>query len=75
VFDCIGNGNYSAIFGLVDVLLGSSLTVFKDSWFHRRKNRKDAEYLSIQISFELERYVAGCAEVVADDGLCDGQPD
>ena len=36
---------------------------------------KDAEYLSIQVSCELERYMAKCAEVVGDDGLCEGQPD
>lgn len=65
----------SAIFGLVGVVIGGLLTVAKEWWFHSRKNRKDAEYLSIQVSCELERYVARCAEVVGDNGLCQGQPD
>ncbi len=65
----------SAIFGLVGVVIGGLLTVAKEWWFQNRKSRKDAEYLSIQASCELERYVARCAEVVADNGLCEGRPD
>ena len=65
----------SAIFGLVGVALGALLTVAREWWFQSRKTRKDAEYLSIQVSCELERYMAKCAEVVGDDGLCEGQPD
>ena len=65
----------SAIFGLVGVVLGTLLTVAKEWWFQSSKNRKDAEYLSIQVSCALEQYVARCAKVVADDGLCYGQPD
>ena len=65
----------SAIFGLVGVALGALLTVAKEWWFQRSRNRKDAEYLSIQVSCALERYVAHCAKVVSDDGLRCGQPD
>jgi hypothetical protein len=65
----------SAIFGLVGVALGALLTVVREWWFQSRKNKKDAEYLSILVSCELERYAARCAEVVGDDGLCQGQPD
>lgn len=65
----------SAIFGLVGVVLGALLTVAREWWLQSRKTRKDAEYLSIQVSCELERYVARCAEVVGDNGLCEGQPD
>lgn len=64
----------SAIFGLVGVVLGALLTVVREWWFQSRKTRKDAEYLSIQVSCELERYMSKCAEVVSDDGLCEGQP-
>lgn len=64
----------SAIFGLVGVVLGAVLTVAKEWWFQRNRNRKDAEYLSIQVSCALEQYAAHCAKVVADDGLCYGQP-
>ncbi|MFZ2161071.1 MAG: hypothetical protein WAW02_02530 [Sideroxyarcus sp.] len=65
----------SAIFGLIGVALGSALTVAREWWFQSRKDKKDAEYLAIQISCALEQYVAGCAAVVADDGLCEGQTD
>lgn len=65
----------SAIFGLVGVALGALLAVAREWWFQNRKNRKDAEYLSILVSCELERYAARCAEVVGDDGLCEGRPD
>ncbi len=65
----------SAIFGLVGVALGAVLTVAREWWFQSRKNRKDAEYLSVLVSCELERYVDGCAEVVGADGLSHGQRD
>lgn len=65
----------SAIFGLVGVALGALLTVVREWWFQSRKNKKDAEYLSILVSCELERYAARCDAVVRDDGLCEGQPD
>ncbi len=65
----------SAIFGLLGVALGALLTGVREWWFLSRKTRKDAEYLSIQVSCELERYMAKCAEVVGDDGLCEGQTD
>ncbi|MCK2149448.1 hypothetical protein MYE70_10255 [Marinobacter alexandrii] len=64
-----------AIYGLVGVALGVFLTVVKEWWFQHRKNVKDAEYLSIQMISLLDRYVAGCVEVVSDDGLYMGQPD
>jgi hypothetical protein len=65
----------AAVFGLIGVALGALLTVAKDWWFQRRENRKDAEYLAIQVSCALEQYVGRCADVVGDDGLSYGQPD
>jgi hypothetical protein len=65
----------SAIFGLIGVALGALLSVAREWWFKSRKDKKDAEYLSILVSCELERYAARCAEVVGDDGLCEGRPD
>jgi hypothetical protein len=65
----------SAIFGLVGVLLGAVLTVAREWWFQRTQDRKDAEFLAVQVLGQLERYVAGCANVVADDGLSQGQAD
>ncbi|RQM58637.1 hypothetical protein [Aeromonas enteropelogenes] len=64
----------SAIFGLVGVVVGALLTVAKEWWFSSRKTRKEAEYLAIQVACGFERYAAVCADVVADDGLCEGRP-
>jgi len=64
----------SAIFGLVGVALGAVLAVAREWWFQTRKNKKEAEYLAILVSCELERYAAHCAEVVGDNGLCEGRP-
>lgn len=61
----------AAISGLIGVVVGSVLTVSKEWWFQRKKERKDVEYLAIQVSCRLERYVAGCSEVVGDDGRPD----
>jgi hypothetical protein len=65
----------SAIFGLVGVLLGGGLTIFKDWWIAIRKEKKEAEYLSIRVSCALEAFLARCAEVVGDDGLSEGRTD
>lgn len=64
-----------AAYGLIGVVLGVFLTIVKEWWFQSRRNKKDAEYLAIQMVCMLDRYVAGCAEVVGDDGLYHGQPD
>ena len=64
----------SAIFGLVGVTLGALLSVAKEWWFQSKKSKKEAEFLSIQVACCLERYAAACADVVADDGLCEGRP-
>jgi hypothetical protein len=65
----------SAVFGLIGVLVGAILTGVREWWFQNRKNRKDAEYLAIQVSCQLEKFIAGCAGVAGDDGLCEGQTD
>lgn len=67
----------SAVFGLVGVIIGAiltaALTVLREIWLQRRKDAKDREYLAVQVSGQLERYVAGCVEVVRDYGLYQGQ--
>lgn len=65
----------TAVFTLIGVVLGFLLNMAKDLWFQKTKDRKDAEYLAIQVSCALEQYVGRCAEVVGDDGLCYGQTD
>ena len=64
----------TAIFGLIGVVVGAFLTIIKEWWFKNREQKKNGEYLAILITSMLERYVAGCAEVVSDDGLYHGQP-
>jgi hypothetical protein len=64
-----------AFFAVIGVVVGFLLYALKDLLVHHIKNRKDAEYLSIQVACKLDRFVAGCAAVVADDGLYQGQPD
>ncbi|MES2918983.1 MAG: hypothetical protein V4729_10255 [Pseudomonadota bacterium] len=64
-----------AVYGLIGVVLGVFLTIVKEWWFQSRKNKKEAEFLAIQIACMLDRFVAGCVAVAGDDGLCHGQPD
>jgi hypothetical protein len=66
-----------AIFGLIGVVVGAFLTAIlalaRELWIQSRKDAKERECLAIQVSCQLERYVAGCVGVVADDGLYQGQ--
>lgn len=65
----------SAVFGLIGVVLGAVLTVAREWWSQRVKDVKDAAFLAVQVVGQLDRFVAGCASVVADDGLSEGRPD
>lgn len=65
----------TAIFGLLGVIVGGLIAVLKELHFKKMKDEKDAKYLSALVSFELERYASLCADVVGDNGLCQGQPD
>jgi len=60
---------------LIGVVLGVLLNAMKEWWFQKGKSKKDLEYLAIRISCALDSFVNGCADVVADDGLCCGQLD
>jgi hypothetical protein len=62
-----------AVFGLVGVILGGLLTVARDWWFQWRRERKDVQYLVVQVVGHLDRFVAGCARVAADSGEPDAQ--
>lgn len=65
----------TAVFGLIGVVVGSLLTLAREWWFQRRKNKKDREYLVVIVSCALDAYARQCADVVADDGLYQGQTD
>ncbi|USF86401.1 hypothetical protein [Candidatus Endoriftia persephonae] len=60
---------------LIGVVLGVFLNAIKEWWFKKGTNKKELEYLAIRISCILDTFVNGCADVIADDGLCYGQPD
>lgn len=62
-----------ATFGLIGAVLGVSLTLLKEWWFQRRTNKKEFEYLSIRVSCMLDKFIAGCTDVVYDDGSSHGQ--
>ena len=64
-----------AIIGLIGVVLGACLTLLKEWLFQCIKNKKEYEYLSIRISCMLDSFIAGCANVVQDDGTSHGQYD
>ncbi|MGY6564207.1 MAG: hypothetical protein ACXIU5_05660 [Halomonadaceae bacterium] len=65
----------AGIFGLIGVICGSLLAALKEWWLQRLNNKRDSAYLAARTSILLDKYVLACAEVVADDGLCYGQPD
>ena len=62
----------SAFFALLSVVVGGLMTIAKDWWFEHKKNKKNLEYLSIQIITELDKFINECYDVVMDDGLFQG---
>lgn len=62
-----------AIFGLIGVFIGSSISWFQSYWLHKREVNKNAKYLAIRIVCILDRYFEECISVVKDDGLSFGQ--
>jgi len=56
----------SAIFGLLGVITCSLLATVKEWFFEHRKSQKDAKYLAILVSRELQRFRTACEEVVQD---------
>ncbi len=63
-----------AIFGLVGVLVGSTITVLKDWLTSYRERRRNASYSAIRLISILEAYADRCIDVVQDDGAIHGQP-
>jgi len=64
-----------AVYGFIGVAFGFFLTTIKDWWIERSKNQKKREYLCINVTCMLDRFISRCSDVVDDDGLCQGQPD
>lgn len=63
-----------AIFGLVGVVVGSILTIAKDSITARIRRQEDGSYSAIRLICILEEYADHCVDVVQDDGTSHGQP-
>lgn len=64
-----------AIFGLIGVVIGSSISWLQTYWTRRRDEIKNAKYLAIRVVCILDKYVEDCADVINDDGLFEGQRD
>jgi hypothetical protein len=62
-----------AISGLVGVVLGAALTTAKEWVVASSTRKRQLNYLSVRVVCALDRLVASCAEVVADDGRADGR--
>lgn len=66
-------------FGLLGIVLGSFLStafsIVRELYAEIRSKKKEAEYLAIRMICIFDSFVEGCAAVVGDDGLCDGQAD
>jgi hypothetical protein len=63
-----------AVFGLVGVIVGSVITIFKEVWMSWRERRRDASYSAIRLICLLEEYAHECIPVVYDDGTAYGKP-
>lgn len=64
----------SAIFGLIGVALGALLTIVREWWFQNRKERKEIDYLAVQVSCILDRYAGQCSLAASDGGAVDEEP-
>lgn len=63
-----------AWFGLIGVILGSVITISKDSWALWRERRRDGSYSAIRLICILEEYANKCIDVAGDDGTAYGRP-
>lgn len=64
----------SAAAGICGVLLGNSLTAFKEWAMLRSSRRKDTAYLAIVVVSHLDRFSNSCLRVAYDDGTSMGRP-
>lgn len=63
-----------AVIGLVGVVVGSVITISKDSWALWRERRRDGSYSAIRLVCLLEEYAYECVAVAGDDGTSEGRP-
>lgn len=63
-----------AVIGLVGVVVGSFITIAKDSWTTYQDRRRDGSYSAIRLICILEEYANKCTDVAGDDGYAYGRP-
>ena len=63
-----------AIFGLIGVVVGSFLTIAKDSFAARQQRKQEGSYSAIRLICILHEYADHCVDVVQDDGTSHGMP-
>ncbi len=61
------------LIGTIGVILGSILTLLRETWADHRNRKKKAEYLAIRVVCILDRFVDGCVSVTLDEGERDEQ--
>lgn len=64
-----------ALFTLAGVIVGFILNFVKDVWQRKREQKKEIEFISIRLSYALDKFLIGCFDVVYDEGLYQGQTD
>lgn len=62
-----------AVPSLIGVIVGALATTLRERWADSSKQDRHARYLAIRVVCILDKYVEKCAEVVLDDGRCEGQ--
>jgi len=63
-----------ALIGFAGVIVGSVITISRDSWSLWRERRKDGSYSAIRLICILEEYANDCVDVAGDDGTLHGMP-
>ena len=63
-----------AIWGLVGVVVGGSMTIAKDSVSAWRQSRKVGSFSAVRLASILREYADHCIDVVGDDGTSHGMP-
>lgn len=59
---------------LVGVIVGSFITIAKDTWLSWVERRRSGSYAAIRLTCILEEYAEKCIDLVLDDGTAYGQP-
>ncbi len=54
---------------IIGVIVGSSLTIFKELIFERREQSRLRTFAAIRLVFIMDAFADSCSEVVSDDGF------